>query len=127
MTVKSRRSHSKAERIRSAIEELRRIEVDILFDKDDHGEQELPLAIVEEFKSVVDNLRSSTWCYLQCRKEHSTHSVAELTRHYRMRRVVEMLREARTGRKMKPDDAGDEATLSLLKPLAKKSVKPHAL
>lgn len=127
MTVKSRRSHSKADRLRSAIEELRRVEMDILFDRNGHGEQELPLAIVEEFKSMVDNLRSSIWCYLQCRKEHSTQSVAELTSLYRMRRVVEMLREARAAGKMKPDDAIDEATLSLLKPLAKKNVKPHRL
>jgi len=125
MTVKSRRSHGKADRLRSAIEELRRVEMDILFDKNSHGEQELPLAVVEEFKSMVDNLRSSTWCYLQHRREHSTQSVAELTRQYRMRRVVEMLREARAARKMKPDDEADEATLSLLKPSAKKNLKPH--
>lgn len=106
----------KAHHIKKLVKQLQDLEMELLFGESYRSghEQEVPLEAVEELKSIVDSLRSSIWCYLQCRQEHSNQSVAELTNHYRMRRVVEMLRQARVARRATASNDISLSTLELM-------------
>ena len=94
--------NQKVQQVMKLVQQLRKLEMEILLGDSDEAVpgKDLPMETVDELKSTVDSLRASIWCYIQCRREHSNESVAQLTSHYRMRRVVEMLRQARTARQV---------------------------
>jgi hypothetical protein len=88
---------TRAERLKRAIEELKQIDLEVLFpvgelSADDRAEED---RLLFELKGLVDELRTSIWCRFKAAAT-SDEDASKIIDFYRMRRVVQMLRQIRT-------------------------------
>jgi hypothetical protein len=88
---------TRAERLKRAIEELKQIDLEVLFpatipSADDRAEED---RLLFELKGIVDELRTSIWCRFKAAAT-SNQDANKMIDFYRMRRVVQMLRQIRT-------------------------------
>jgi hypothetical protein len=88
---------TRAERLKHAIEELKQIDLEVLFpsgelNTSDRAEED---HLLFELKGLVDELRTSIWCRFKA-AETSDQELNKIIDFYRMRRVVQMLRQIRT-------------------------------
>jgi hypothetical protein len=86
------------ERLKRAIIELKQIDLDVLFPVSQTtfmGGDSAEDNLLFELKGVVDDLRTSIWCRMK-QTAQSDEETMKMVDHYRMRRVVQMLRQIRT-------------------------------
>jgi hypothetical protein len=87
---------TRAERLKRAIDELKQIDLEVLFPAAeicaaDRAEED---RLLFELKGIVDELRASIWCRFKAAAS-SDEDAQKMIDFYRMRRVVQMLRQIR--------------------------------
>jgi hypothetical protein len=97
-TKTDRIMETRTERLKHAIEELKQIDMDVLFPSalsaaQDRAEED---RLLFELKGIVDEVRTSIWCRFKAMEE-SDQDAQKMVDFYRMRRVVQMLRQVAIG------------------------------
>jgi hypothetical protein len=87
---------SNADRIKRAISDLNKIDVNLLFPEAgmsnmQNSEEE---ALLLQLKAAVDDLRTSMWCRMRVKEKNDGES-KRLVEFHRMRKVANLLRQAR--------------------------------
>jgi hypothetical protein len=99
---------TRAERLKRAIEELKQIDLEVLFPSADISAADRAEEdhLLFELKGLVDELRTSIWCRFKAAVT-SDQDAQKMIDFYRMRRVVQMLRQIRSseGKAVKSSDA----------------------
>ncbi|MCU1286057.1 MAG: hypothetical protein JWO13_2407 [Acidobacteriales bacterium] len=120
---------NRAERLKRAIIELKQIDIEVLFPtsetkfiNDDSAEGSL----LFELKGVVDDLRTSIWCRMK-QTAQSDEETMKMVDHYRMRRVVQMLRQIRTSERQPSKEQRPISDFQRIQSSAEAAVQIHFL
>jgi hypothetical protein len=119
---------TRAERLKRAIEELKQIDLEVLFpvgelSANDRAEED---RLLFELKGLVDELRTSIWCRFKAAASPDE-DASKMIDFYRMRRVVQMLRQIRTSERKVARVANFTSHLKDMEELAGAAVQEHCV
>jgi hypothetical protein len=113
-----------ADRIKRAISDLNKIDVNLLFPEagmsDVQDSEEAALLL--QLKAAVDDLRTSMWCRMRA-KENNNEESKRLVEFHRMRKVANLLRQARRPLSMIRNEA---SLIERYETMAEETLRDHS-